>query len=280
MTTGDEPTRGVTRNGLVYRTLGAGRPLLLLHGGSGSWLHWRRNLPVLAAKHRVIAFDLPGYGESPAVAADIPLEGYVGEVVGATRELVGETAEADIAGFSFGGLIATGLATTLGRRCRRLALIAPSGFEAPTGRVLGRKPRRAFSPDVQGHRDFLRHNLLSLMLNDDAAIGPDTIDWHAENLANARFDNRAISWSDQLLGYLGLLRSPLLLLYGEHDKTPYPSMAARVERCRAAQPDLELAVVAGAGHWAQYERPAETEALLNAFFDTPAVSSARQEARS
>ena len=266
-----EVKRGVAKNGLVYHELGAGPPLLLTHGGSGSWLHWKRNLPTLANDHRVIAFDLPGYGESPDIAADTGLDAYVARVTAAAEELLRGKA-ADICGFSFGGLIAAALAASLGKRCQRLAMIAPSGFEAPVGRILGRKPRREFPPGPEGHRAFLRQNLLSLMLADPSSVDEDAIDMHDANLKNARFDNREISWSDKLLPYLSRLTCPLLLIYGDLDKTPYPSRDARVARMRVVKPKLRLAVIPGAGHWAQYERPAALETLLLTFFSEPLLS--------
>jgi len=45
---------------------GIGTPLLLLHGLGQSSTAWRRVMPGLAARHRTIALDLPGFGESAA----------------------------------------------------------------------------------------------------------------------------------------------------------------------------------------------------------------------
>ena len=47
----------------------AGRPLVLLHGGSGSWTHWLRNIQGLSKDRAVYALDLPGFGDS-----DLPPE--------------------------------------------------------------------------------------------------------------------------------------------------------------------------------------------------------------
>ena len=50
---------------LVWRVWGQGRPIVMLHGGSGSWNHWVRNIDALLASGRqVIAPDLPGFGDS------------------------------------------------------------------------------------------------------------------------------------------------------------------------------------------------------------------------
>ena len=44
---------------------GSGKPILLLfHGGSGSWIHWIRNVQPLAQHFTVYAADLPGLGDS------------------------------------------------------------------------------------------------------------------------------------------------------------------------------------------------------------------------
>ena len=62
---------------MVWHVWGESRPglppVVLFHGGSGSWTHWLRNIqPLVAAGRQVIAPDLPGFGESalPPVGGD------------------------------------------------------------------------------------------------------------------------------------------------------------------------------------------------------------------
>src|SRR5678816_3702042 len=60
-------TRTVTpteAGSMVWRSWGEGPPLVLLHGASGSWTHWIRNVLPLAARFRVLAPDMPGFGDS------------------------------------------------------------------------------------------------------------------------------------------------------------------------------------------------------------------------
>src|SRR5262249_61568135 len=62
-----QSTRRHTRAGagsMVWRTWAEGRPLLLLHGASGSWTHWIRNILPLAEHFQVFAPDMPGFGDS------------------------------------------------------------------------------------------------------------------------------------------------------------------------------------------------------------------------
>ena len=58
------------------RTGRAAPVVVLFHGGAGSWRHWVRNIPVLAARYRVLVPDLPGLGDSdfPPDGDDEPLD--------------------------------------------------------------------------------------------------------------------------------------------------------------------------------------------------------------
>ncbi len=51
--------------GTIWRRWGEGPPLVLLHGGAGSWTHWIRNIDALAADRTLWIPDLPGLGDSP-----------------------------------------------------------------------------------------------------------------------------------------------------------------------------------------------------------------------
>ena len=256
-------------NGIAYRRLGAGRPLLLVHGGAGSWLHWTRNIEPLARTHDVIAVDLPGYGESDDVPPDITLDAYVERVLVAVHEAIREASLIDIVAFSFGGLIATEVAVRLGAAARRLVLFAPSGFERPIGRELGRKGRSKFPPGDEGEREFLRHNLVALMLAEPASADDEAIAIQRRNLARSRFNNTTdeFSYSNRLPALLAQLRCPVLLAYGEQDRTPYPSRDARLEVCRKARPDLAFATIPGAGHWVPFERASATNDLIERFLN-------------
>jgi len=61
-----------------YVTAGDGDPVVLLHGWPQTWHEWRRVIPLLATRHRVIAPDLRGLGDSSR-----PLDGYDSRTLGA-----------------------------------------------------------------------------------------------------------------------------------------------------------------------------------------------------
>ena len=52
---------------LVWHRWGSGPPVVLLHGGTGSWTHWARNVAALAEAHTVLAPDMPGSGDSASL---------------------------------------------------------------------------------------------------------------------------------------------------------------------------------------------------------------------
>ena len=93
---------------LVWRRWGPrqGPPVLLLHGGSGSWTHWVRNIEALTRAGRMVLVpDMPGFGESAA-----PPDGHDADVLPGWLELGLQTlvgpAPVQAVGFSFGGLVA------------------------------------------------------------------------------------------------------------------------------------------------------------------------------
>jgi pimeloyl-ACP methyl ester carboxylesterase len=67
-------TTPIGANDVVWRVWGQGPPLVLLHGGTGSWMHWVRNIEALAHDFTLLVPDLPGSGESaiprPPISAD------------------------------------------------------------------------------------------------------------------------------------------------------------------------------------------------------------------
>ena len=261
-----EPHRLTTSGGIAYRREGGGPPLVLLHGSVGSWRHWARNIEALAGTRTVFAPDLPGYGHSTPVAPDIGVDAYVDRVAEAILEMCGEAAAIDLAGFSFGGQIAAGVASRFGARARRLALLTPSGFDRPEGRVIDLPRRGDFGATDVGQREFHRQVLLAMMLANPASADAAAVDIQAANVAQARFDGRHISWSGRMPDLLRKVSCPIRLIYGERDAMPYPSSAARIALCRAVRPDIDVHIVPGAGHWLQWERPHEVDRLLIDFF--------------
>ena len=74
--------------GVACHVEGSGPPLILFHGGMGSWTHWVRNIPALRERFTVYAPDLPGCGDSISVPDDVEHAKYVDIVCTAIAEIV------------------------------------------------------------------------------------------------------------------------------------------------------------------------------------------------
>ncbi len=85
-------TRRTTAGDVVWRVWGAGAPLVLLHGGTGSWLHWVRNIEALAADFMLLVPDLPGSGESATPPAPISADGIGATLAAGVASLIGPQA--------------------------------------------------------------------------------------------------------------------------------------------------------------------------------------------
>lgn len=249
---------------VVFRQVGAGETMLVLHGGSGSWRHWARNLKALSQSFTLVLPDLPGFGDSGDVPRRMAMADYLALVGEAVQMRLPGDHPFHLVGFSFGGMIGAGLAAGLGPRIKKFTLLAPGGFGKMTGPKLDlRKPAPGMSePQV---RAVYRHNVEELMLADREAIEEEAVTNYRENLERARFRNRHLSSSYATPPWLAAIRAPMQLLYGEKDVAARPTVQARIQKCLEAKPDIRPRVIPGAGHWVQWERADEVNRLLLEF---------------
>ena len=123
---GDPRRTRVEGTTLAWTELGAGAPLVLLHGLGDSHRTWRRVAPRLADHFRVLLLDLPGHGLSDRPDAPYTLDWYAAMVLGWLDAIGVETAS--VVGHSFGGGVAQWMVLAARSRIERLALVAPGGL--------------------------------------------------------------------------------------------------------------------------------------------------------
>jgi len=104
-----------------------------------------------------------------------------------------------------------------------------------------------------------------MMIADPAVIDEATVDLQMWNLAHSRFDSLRVSYQERLLDDLAHIRCPVQYMVGALDVFAHPTPEARGELIRSVCPDARVAIVPGAGHWAQYESPDAVVRLLNDF---------------
>lgn len=254
---------------MVWRTWGeqSGQqpPVVLFHGGSGSWTHWVRNIgPLVAAGRQVIAPDLPGFGESalPPVGGDA--DALVVPLAEGLQALLGG-APCDLVGFSFGGMTAGMLLAEHPALARRLVLVGAPAMGVTPDRQFELKAWRHL-PTAAEQEAVHRFNLGALMLHDTALIHGLALELHIANLMRDRMPRRRLAHTDILARSLPRVHCPVHAIYGAHDAL-YKSWISQLEAAyQAAAPDFRgLTLIPDTGHWVQFERP-ETfdEALLGA----------------
>jgi pimeloyl-ACP methyl ester carboxylesterase len=248
---------------LVWRVWGHGPPLVLLHGGYGSWTHWVRNVIPLSRRFTVIACDLPGLGESATPPEPWTADGLAAIVVAGLDIVLPKGAAPHMAGFSFGGVIGGVVAAQLGDRLKAFTVVGSNGLgleRSPT-------PLERVKPDASEEEEFATHryNLNQLMIHDPAKIDELALYLQKTNHARARMRSRRFSRSGALIEALLRIKARLDGIWGERDATAYPHVAERKRLLQGVQPGARFTVVPGAGHWVQFEAADEFNRIIGEY---------------
>jgi len=253
-------------------------PLVFVHGLSGCWANWLEQLPVLAGEHRVVAFDLPGFGYSPMPSAQITMSGYARLLDRLLDEL--QIDVATVVGNSMGGFIAAELAITVPQRVERLVLISAAGISTAAQAQPGRARlvpalRRletviaassawvASKSDTVARRARLRELTLNVVVRHPDRLPPALA---AEQLRGAGKPG-FIQALQALLDYdirdrLPEIACPTLIVWGTEDRLIGVDDA---EVFAQLIPNSRKVLFEDTGHMAMLERPAAFNALLGEF---------------
>jgi 2-hydroxy-6-oxonona-2,4-dienedioate hydrolase len=260
--------------GVTARTTGHGATLLLLHGGTGSWTHWIRNIEALARHFRVVAADLPGMGESLDVPLDCDIDGYGQFMLAAVRGgLVPRDEPFMIAGFSFGAVVTAWLAAQLPQQVSAIALLGPGGFppDSWTRPPLRPVPDGASEDEANA---IHRRNLELMMVGDPRRVDALTVAMQRRNHSMTRFKSRFLGYRDTLGPSLRNAHCPALALLGDRDPLPQPDAQSRADYLVATAPQLTYRIVDDASHWVAFEQPEVVNQALIEFFSAHAVRDA------
>ena len=236
----------------------AGQPLVLLHGGSGSWNHWLRNVLPLSKDRGVWALDTPGLGDSELPSGAVDANDLHGPLEQGLQLLFADQA-LDIVGFSFGGLVAGFLAADYPQRVKRLVLVGIPGLGL-SNQIVNMRGFRADMTQQQRY-EVHRNNLLAIMLHDDKHITPELLDMQEHNVVRDRLRRRRIARSDAMLKLQTQWQCPVFGIWGEHDAL-YQGSLHLIQGLLSSSDLRAFHVVPGAGHWVQFENAETFNALL------------------
>lgn len=240
-------------------------PPLLLGPSLGTGLRlWDAQVPALARRHRVIRYDLPGHGGTPAALLREPTVAGLAALVLDLADSLGAERFA-YAGVSLGGAVGTWLAVHHPERVASLAVVCssarfgdPAGWRERAERVrregigwiAGTAATRWFTPG------FETTDTSRVLLADHRAVDPESYAACCDALA--AFDLR---------GDLGRVTAPSLVVAGRQDTATPPAHARELADAIGGSGLVEIN---GAAHLAPVEQPERvTHALLGHFGPDP-----------
>ena len=266
--------RSCTVNGsrVSYVEMGEGPALVFVHGLAGCWQNWLENIPHFARSHRVIAIDLPGFGDSELPQQDISMPGY-GRLVDAFLGEIG-VERTSIIGNSMGGFIAAEVAVSHPGRVDKLVLVSAAGvmtvrpaeltvakrlarsFHAGSSRVLARRQSLV-------RRRGLRRLILYGIVRHPELLQPELVYEIASGGGKPGF----LDAFKAILDYdfrdrLPEVQHPTLIVWGRDDRVVPVGGAYRYEQLI---PNSRRVIFEDTGHVPMIERPALFNRLLEDF---------------
>jgi 4,5:9,10-diseco-3-hydroxy-5,9,17-trioxoandrosta-1(10),2-diene-4-oate hydrolase len=276
-------TVNVGRRQIHLSEVGVGYPILMLHGGgpgASGVSNYSRNIEALAKNYRVLIADMPGYGQS---SKGVDRKDTFGDLASSMLGLLDmlKINRAHIIGNSLGGACALRMALDAPSRVSALVLMGPGGVNTtrslPTAGLklllnyyTGEGPTRAKL--TRFIRDYLVY---------DGSQVPDAV---IESRYQSSIDPQVVAAPPlrKPQGLSGVLKMdftrdsrlshcqvPTLVLWGADDKVNRPSGGPTLQ---SRMPNCDLYVFSKTGHWVQWERADEFNAVTMSFLGsrTPA----------
>jgi pimeloyl-ACP methyl ester carboxylesterase len=233
--------------------------MILLHGNFGSWMHWARNIEVLAETHRIFVPDLPGFGESGLPVVSTADE--IAEMLELSLRSLAVWEDIDIVGFSFGASVAGALAKRLGERVKHLVIVSAGHLRLSKAPIAPFIPWRHLQTE-EDRSEAHRRNLHAMMISRMDRIDDLAVYIQRENTSHRRLKTDDITKSHPLRPILDELDRPVVGIWGERDSTIGPFMHERLDLFRELGPRFTAHTISDAGHWLQYEAADRFNELL------------------
>jgi pimeloyl-ACP methyl ester carboxylesterase len=259
-----------------YVEMGEGPPVVLVHGLGGCWQNWLENIPHLARDHRVLALDLPGFGDSPLPPWEINIPAY-GRLLDAfcTQLNVHSCA---LVGNSMGGFISAEAAIARPEWVERLALVSAAGItharmrkepaEMAARMTTAAAPLAMRFQERSLTRPGLRRIAFQGVFYAPQWMRPELLWEQYHGALGARGFLPAIQ---TLVGYdftdrLRQIELPTLIVWGRNDRIVPPADAYGYARHLR---NSRVVIFDRCGHCPQLERPMRFNRLLDQFLQAP-----------
>ena len=251
-----------------YVEIGQGEPTILIHGGgpgASGLSNYRKNVEALSAMRRVIVMDLPGYGQTENKLKDGPIFPAMGEFTRLFMDAIG-VQKASFIGNSLGGATSLMVALRAPERVNKLVLMGTGGglgIFSPTPTEGIRRMATFYSGD--GPSLAKLKGVIELLVFDPSAMTEELLSERLKAATQAGAINIFVRppfelWRENLSG----LEHKTLLIWGREDRVvPLDSSFLFLK----TMPNAQLHVFPKCGHWAQWEKADQFNALVADFLD-------------
>lgn len=264
--------------------LGAGSPLLFIHGLIGRWTHWVEQLTAFAPHHRVIALDLPGFGHSPSPTAERISVPYYARLVAKLLEAI-EVDAAAVIGHSMGGFTSVELSINYPQLVERQVLVSPAGLSTYNDprvlRLLAQARRmerlmNSYGRMVAAHAQLLARRPRLRLLEPNTRVvtrhpdrlPPQYVLEFVRGLGTPGFiDGIEANVSYDYRERLVEVACPTLIVWGAQDEVVTSRDADEYQQLI---PNAAKVLLDDTGHMSMIERPVAFNELLKRFLEEPA----------
>lgn len=258
---------------LAYRELGSGPPVLLIHGWPTTSYLWRGVMPAIAERNRVIAIDLPGFGDSDKPAeASYGFEFFEDVIEGFLASL--EIDRVALAGHDISGPVVVHWTLANPERVSRIALLNTLLYpEFAAGvfdlvKTVSTPELRDKLTSPEGLADAIREGFVDESRLTDEALDayrtPYKTEVERRTLARAAIGLEPGGF-EEIAARLPELAVPVRGVYGTWDRI-LTDVAQTFARLAKDAPEVEVTPIDGRGHFVQDEEPEKVAELLAAFF--------------
>ncbi|KRB84997.1 hypothetical protein ASE00_21690 [Sphingomonas sp. Root710] len=257
---------------VFYQEWGEGPAIILIHGGGPGaygYSNFRKNIGPLSRRNRVIVIDLPGYGRS---AKRLQPDGLTVSLASAVRDVMDHVGieRASLVGNSLGGMTSLRFALDMPERVEKLVLMGPGG-SLPMFTPFPTEGLQRMLDFYEGDGPTIEKlsRVIDLLVYDRSAITQELLEERfrvctlPETMQNPPLRKLQAHPKDALWTQgIDKIACPTLLVWGAQDRVIPMDAAFLLQRLIA---NADLHVFSKCGHWVQWERPDEFNALVEQF---------------
>jgi len=251
---------------LYYEMAGEGESIVLIHGNGGDRRHWDDQFEPLSQNHRVLRYDVRGFGKSSMPVEGVPYSHH--DDLKALMDYL-DIEKAHICGLSMGCGIAVDFVLVYPELSSSLIAVGPwaFGYDSPAGRalnsVMSEVPNVLKERGAKAATDHLFDNIFARALDTEGAKRTRQIGYEY-NFWSFSHKNPAVYLSPRAAQQLDRISQPTLIVTADKDLDVCKEIADLMEQIIPNSTKTEFI---GAGHVMNVDKPEEFNRLVLDFIE-------------